>query len=86
MSIHFFNTGTQEEWLMFWKDLAKVLIGQDITTGPPTYGMVRCLLKGATLSMFDKSALAHGTKTMLHYEDIMSDLAYYVFPLRAIQV
>jgi hypothetical protein len=55
---------------------------------PPTYGMARCRLKGAALSTnkFDKSALKHGTKTLLQYEDIMSDLAYYVFPMRAIQV
>jgi hypothetical protein len=55
MSVHFFNNGTPaEEWLMFQKDLAKVLIGQDITTGPPTYGMARCLLEGAALSKFEK--------------------------------
>jgi hypothetical protein len=54
---------------MFQKNLAKVLIGQDITTGPPTYGMARGLLKGVALSKFDESALAHGAATMLHYED-----------------
>jgi hypothetical protein len=82
----FFNNGTPEEWLMFQKDLAKVLIGQDITTGPPFYGRVRHLLKGVALRKFDESALAHGIETMLHYEDVMSDLAYCVFPMRAIQV
>jgi hypothetical protein len=61
MSSHFFNKGTPEEWLMFQKNLAKVLIGQDITTGTPTYGMTRHLLKGVALRKFDKSALAHDT-------------------------
>jgi hypothetical protein len=55
-------------------------------TGPPTYDMARHLLKAAALSKFDKSALTHGAKNMFHYEDIMSNLAYYVFPMRAIQV
>jgi hypothetical protein len=48
--------------------------------------MARCLLKGVALSKFEESALAQGAKTMLRYKDVMSNLAYYVFPLRAIQV
>jgi hypothetical protein len=39
MNVHYFNNGTPEEWLMFQKTLSKVLISQDITTGPPTYSM-----------------------------------------------
>jgi hypothetical protein len=48
--------------------------------------MARRLLEGAALSKFNKSALAHGTESMLHYEDVMSNLAYYAFPMRAIHV
>jgi hypothetical protein len=62
---------------MFQKDLAKALIGQDITTGPPSiYGMARCLLEGAALSKFDKSALAHRVETMLNYEDVLLIISF----------
>jgi hypothetical protein len=48
--------------------------------------MVRCLLEGATLSKFNELALVHKPETMAHYEDIMRDLDYYVFPNQALQV
>jgi hypothetical protein len=48
--------------------------------------MVRHLLEGVVLNKFGKSALVHGAKNMLHYADVMSNLAYYVFPMKAIHV
>jgi hypothetical protein len=36
LSVPYYNTGTPERWILFRKDLDKVLIGQNITTGPPT--------------------------------------------------
>jgi hypothetical protein len=37
MSIRYFDNGTPEECLMFQNALLKVLIGQNITTGLPTF-------------------------------------------------
>jgi hypothetical protein len=64
MSVLYFNNGTPEEWLMFRKALSKVLIGQDITTGLPTYSMVRCLMEGVELSKFNESTQVHGAETL----------------------
>ena len=86
MSVRYFDNGTPEEWLMFQKALAKVLIGQNITTGPSTYGMARRLLKGKALSYFDESALLHGAETLIHYEEVMGDISNYAFPTRALQI
>jgi hypothetical protein len=33
--VRYFDNGTPEEWLMFQNSLSKILIGQNITTGPP---------------------------------------------------
>jgi hypothetical protein len=68
MSICYFNNRTPEEWLMSQKALSKVLIGQNITMGLPTYGMARKFLEGAALSKFDESTLLHGTETLIHYK------------------
>ena len=57
MSVRYFDNGTPEQWLMFQKALSKVLVGQNITTGPLTYSMARRLIEGAALSKFDESAL-----------------------------
>jgi hypothetical protein len=89
MPVRYFNNGTSEEcWLMFKKALSKVLIGQNITTGPHTYGMARRLIEGAALRKFDDSALlpVHGAETLVHYEEVMRDMTNYVFPTRALQI
>jgi hypothetical protein len=86
MSVRFFDNGTPEQWLMFQKALSKVLVGQNITTGPPTYGMARRLMEGAALSKFDESSLRHGAETLIHYDQVMKDISNYVFPTRALQV
>jgi hypothetical protein len=86
MPVRYFDNGTPEEWLMFQKALSKVLIGQNITTGPPTYGMARRLMEGAALSKLDESALLHGAETLVHYEEVMRDITNYVFPTRALQI
>jgi hypothetical protein len=86
MSVRYFDNGTPEEWLMFQKALSKVLIGQNITTGPPTYGMARRLLEGEALSKFDESALLHGAETLIHYVAVIGDITIYVFPMRALQI
>jgi hypothetical protein len=59
MPVRYFDNGILEECLMFQKAFSKVLIGQNITTGPPTYGMVWRLMEGAALSKFDESTLLH---------------------------
>jgi hypothetical protein len=70
---------------MFQKALYKVLIGQSITTGPPTYRIVWRLIEVAALSKFDESALLHGSETLIHYEEVFGDIMHYVFPMRALQ-
>jgi hypothetical protein len=45
MIIQYFDNRTPEEWLMFRKALSNILIHQNITTGPPTYGMAQRLME-----------------------------------------
>jgi hypothetical protein len=47
----YYTSGTPEQWVLFWKNLDKVLIGQNITTSPPTYNaMTQHILEGASLA------------------------------------
>jgi hypothetical protein len=57
LSVPFYTTGTPEQWILFRENLDKVLIGQNITTGPPTYAMTRCILEGAWLAKYEESAM-----------------------------
>ena len=71
---------------MFRKNLDKILIGQHITTGPPTYTMTRSILEGAALAKFEDATTSRGTETMEHFGQVLDDMGNYVFPRRALQL
>ena len=54
LNVPYFKDGTPEEWFKFLENFAKVLVGQDLTTGATQFAMARRLLLGDTLSQFDK--------------------------------
>ena len=86
LSVPYYSTGTPERWIIFRKNLDKVLIGQNITTGPPTYAMTRRILEGAALAKFEDSAHERGTETLEHFALVLEDMGTYVFPRRALQM
>eukprot|EP00957_Ditylum_brightwellii_P076864 5842340-Ditylum_brightwellii.AAC.1 len=45
LSVLFFDNGTPTEWIKFWHGLHAVLRGQNFTQGPPSYAVVKTLLK-----------------------------------------
>jgi hypothetical protein len=84
LTVKFFRTGTPEEWLVFMRDLKRVLTGQNITTGPPKYAMARRLIFGDTLAVFNKAALDKGNETVANFELVLKDVTTHVFPQRAL--
>jgi hypothetical protein len=86
LSVPYYSSGTPEKWIIFRKNLDKVLIGQNITTGPPTYAMTRRILEGAALAKFEDSVLDRGTETLDHFTLVLEDMSNYVFPRRALQM
>ena len=48
INVPYFKTGTPEEYLLFRKALKKVIIGQNLTSGPAKFATTRCLLQGDT--------------------------------------
>ena len=86
LSVPYYATGTPEQWILFRKNLSKVLVGQNITTGPPTYAMTRRILEGSSLAKFEDSMTQRGTKTLEHFDEVLDDMGSYVFPRRALQM
>jgi hypothetical protein len=86
LSVPYFSTGTPESWIIFRKNLDKILVGQNVTTGPPTYAMARRVLEGAALARFEDSATDRGTETLEHFATVIEDMGAYVFPRRALQM
>ena len=74
LPLPFYSTGTPEEWLRFKLNLSKVLIGQNITTGPPKYALARRVLEGDALAAFEAAAALQDTETVLLLQLSMSSL------------
>ena len=53
LSVKIFWMGTPEEWLLFVSNLKKVMIGQNISTGPTKYAMTHCLIAGDIETVFN---------------------------------
>ena len=84
LTIQFFKTGTPEEWLLFQQDLNWVLTGQNITTGPQKFTMIRRLITGDTLAVFNNAAQEHGNETNQTFLRCLQDVTTHIFPQRAL--
>ena len=51
-----FDSGTPEEWIIFVDLVQKVLVGQNVTTGPPMYECMERVLKDDTKVEFTQKA------------------------------
>lgn len=84
LTIQFFRTGAPEEWLLFQRDLNRVLTGQNITTGPQKFTMIRRLITGDTLAVFNNAAQEHGNETNATFLQCLQDVTTHIFPQRAL--
>lgn len=85
MRVKYFSTGTPEEFILFRRDVNRVLVGQHATTGPLKYNMTRRLLDGEALATFEEAALDTGAETNANFELCMNHVATHVFPQRALR-
>ena len=86
LTVAYFNTGTCEEWLLFRKNLNKVIKGLNLTTGTTKFELARNLLTGDALSVFNTAASDNTialTETNQSFETCLDHVAYAVFPARA---
>ena len=66
LSVPYFGTGSCEEWLKFRANVAKVLLGQHVTTGPAKFLVACCLLIGNALLVFNTALTALGSNETKH--------------------
>jgi hypothetical protein len=79
-----FKSGTVEEYIMWKRDLTKIMVGQRVTDPAGKYAMTRRLLDGDALAAFDRAAERMGNETNAHYTSTMQELAKHVFPAHAL--
>ncbi|MEL7196315.1 MAG: hypothetical protein AAFO96_28030, partial [Bacteroidota bacterium] len=86
LSIPYFGGGTVEECLKFVRDVKRVIQGQNVTTGPERYVIVRRLLKGDALAAFNQAASQRGNETVANFNLCLKALVKHLLPRRAVQV
>jgi len=90
LSVPYFRTGTCEEWLIFRKNLEKVILGQNVTNGPGRFIVARRLLEGDALTVFNNEAQTHTTnngnasETAATFALCLDAVTKSVFPKRAV--
>ena len=85
IQIPYFKTGTPEEFLDFWAKVKEVIMGQNMDP-PAQFGLVRSLLKGDALTVWENRKFFHGAETEENFLQTYKDLSAHVFPKRALQV
>eukprot|EP00957_Ditylum_brightwellii_P142618 10866228-Ditylum_brightwellii.AAC.1 len=55
LSVPFFGKGTLEKWIKFQCRLEAVFKGQNVTQGSASYTVVKTLLKGNALMVFEQA-------------------------------
>jgi hypothetical protein len=85
MKVLTFHSGSVEEFLLWKKDLNKVLVGQHVQSAPDKYAMTRRLLDGDALAAFNTKA-AMAQETDANYILCMHKLAIHVFPKNALTI
>ena len=81
-----FDCGSCEEWLEHVKTYRKIVAGQNITTGPNCFAMIKRLLKGKALTDFDRIFTDEACSELVdNCNKIIDKLTEEIFPDRALQ-
>ena len=67
------------------KNIKKVFVGTNTTNSPGRYALIKCVLQGNTLSVFDHTAASQGNETVDNLKKYFASLKKYIFPLNAYQ-
>ena len=83
---YLFRDGTPEEWLEHVKGIRKSLVGQNITSGPPQFAMLRRLLGGKTLNDLEAIVIKKNyQETTEDLGKVLQELTKELFPTKALQ-
>jgi hypothetical protein len=79
-----FWSGTVEDYILWKKDIMKVLVGQNVTSAANKFAMIRRVLEGDALAAFKKAAAEEAVETTVSYDKCHEKLTEHVFPKNAL--
>jgi hypothetical protein len=79
-----FANGTSEQFILWKRDLDKVIKGQNVTRPIDKYKMAQRVLYGDALVIFDKEALTLVQEDEENFQKCLKALSNHVFPKNAL--
>jgi hypothetical protein len=80
LSVHFFNKGSCELYLISLRHLGETIVGHNINDALGMYALARRVFKGDTLATFNAAAAIAGAEMIANYQQAMQALTRHVFP------
>ncbi len=80
VTVPIFESGTPEEVIDFTENVKRVATGQNMTTAPPRYALMRRLLRGDALAAFNAAATAAGEETLPNFVTAKNGLIAHYMP------
>eukprot|EP00980_Cylindrotheca_fusiformis_P025358 scaffold13510_cov128-Cylindrotheca_fusiformis.AAC.1 len=85
LQVPYFDSGTPAELLELLEKVAEVQAGQDLTTGPDKYRLMRQVLKGAGKTQFEEAVREQGgNETNNNYNKVIAMFKVKLFPRDAL--
>ena len=81
--IPYYKVGTPEEWLQFVDAITQVIKGQDIQDGDAAYLLVKSLLRGDALQVFENEEASHDAMDGPSFLKCIHAVTEHVFPKKA---
>eukprot|EP00957_Ditylum_brightwellii_P068297 5185116-Ditylum_brightwellii.AAC.1 len=81
--VKYYEVGTPEKWLRLMEAMAQVIKGQDIQDGDVVYLLVKSLLKGDTLQVFQNKEESQEIKDSPAFTKCLVAVTKHIFPKKA---
>eukprot|EP00957_Ditylum_brightwellii_P171258 13036826-Ditylum_brightwellii.AAC.1 len=78
--VKYYKVGTPKEWLQFMEAIVQVTKGQDIQDGNVVYMLVKSLLKGDALQVFQNEEESQEVKDSTVFTKCLVAVTKHVFP------
>eukprot|EP00957_Ditylum_brightwellii_P141501 10779301-Ditylum_brightwellii.AAC.1 len=78
--LKYYKMGTPEEWLQFMEAIMQVIKGQDVQDGDGTYLLVKNLLKGDALQVFQNKEESQEVKDSPAFTKCLAAVTKHIFP------
>jgi hypothetical protein len=81
--VPFYDTGSVEKWLKFWKNLQAIITRQNVTDTHIMYTITKGMLQGDMLMAFENEEGINGPQLEPNYKNMMQGMYKHMFLLQA---